>query len=126
MYVKFLNRKHLLVAAGILCSILGIVGIFVPVLPTTPFLLLAAACFVRSSEKLYDRLLNNRLFGNYIRNYIEGKGLPLSIKLITITLLWVTISISIIFGVQNLLVRIILVVIAVGVSLHIIKIKTRK
>ena len=124
--MNIFNRKNLLIAAGILCSILGIVGIFVPVLPTTPFLLLAAACFVRSSEKLYQRLLNNRFFGNYIRNYIEGRGLPLSIKIITITLLWVTISISVIFGIQNLPVRIILVVIAVGVSLHIIKIKTRK
>ena len=124
--MKIFNRKYLLIAAGILCSILGFVGIFVPVLPTTPFLLLAAACFVRSSEKLYNRLLNNRLFGNYIRNYIEGRGLPLNIKIITITLLWVTISISIIFGVQNLIIRIILFIIALAVSFHIIKIKTRK
>ena len=124
--MKIFNRKYLLIAAGILCSILGVVGIFVPVLPTTPFLLLAAACFVRSSEKLYNRLLNNRFFGNYIRNYIEGKGLPLNIKIVTIILLWVTISISIIFGVQNPVIRIILVVIALGVSFHIIKIKTRK
>ena len=124
--MKIFNRKYLLIAAGILCSILGFVGIFVPVLPTTPFLLLAAACFVRSSEKLYNRLLNNRLFGNYIRNYIEGRGLPLNIKIITITLLWVTISISIIFGVQNLIIRIILFIIALAVSFHIIKIKTGK
>jgi uncharacterized membrane protein YbaN (DUF454 family) len=124
--VKIVNRRYLLIAAGILSSILGIVGIFVPVLPTTPFLLLAAACFVRSSDRLYDRLLSNRLFGNYIRNYIEGRGLPINIKIITITLLWITISISIIFGVQNLIIRIILVIIALAVSFHIIKIKTRK
>jgi uncharacterized membrane protein YbaN (DUF454 family) len=52
--------------------------------------------------------------------------LPLNIKIITITLLWVTISISIIFGVQNLIIRIILVIIALAVSFHIVKIKTRK
>ena len=119
-------KRQLLLAAGTLSLAIGIVGIFVPILPTTPFLLLAAGCYLRSSQRFYNWLMGNRFFGNYIRNYIEGKGLPLKIKIITITLLWITISISIIFALQNLLVRIILVVIALGVSLHIMKIKTKE
>ena len=120
------RRNHLLVAGGVISAILGIVGIFIPILPTTPFLLLAAACFVRSSDKLYNRLLNNRLFGSYIRNYIEGRGLPLKIKVVTIILLWVTIGISIVFVAEHFVLRILLVIIASGVTFHIVRIKTRK
>ena len=120
------RRNHLLVAGGVISAILGIVGIFIPILPTTPFLLLAAACFVRSSDKLYNRLLNNRLFGSYIRNYIEGRGLPLKIKVVTIILLWVTIGISIVLVAEHFVLRILLVIVASGVTFHITRIKTRK
>lgn len=104
----------------------GIIGIFIPILPTTPFLLLAAACYMRSSERFYRWLINNRIFGTYIRNYIEGKGMPIRIKIFTILLLWLTIGLSIAFGVQNTVVRIVLVCIAVGVTVHVVLIKRRK
>jgi uncharacterized membrane protein YbaN (DUF454 family) len=68
--------RILLVIAGTLFVGLGIIGIFIPVLPTTPFLLLAAACYARSSRKFHEWLLNNRWFGDYIRNYLQGKGFP--------------------------------------------------
>ena len=103
---------------------IGIIGIFVPILPTTPFLLLAAACYIRSSERFYRWLLNNRIFGVYISNYIEGKGMALRVKLFTIFLLWVSISIAIWIGTQNLVIRILLALVATGVTLHIIYIKT--
>jgi hypothetical protein len=96
------------------------------VLPTTPFLLLAAACYLRSSERFYLWLINNRLFGAYIRDYIEGKGMALKTKIITLVLLWTGIGISIAVGTQSLVVRIILGAVAVGVTLHIILIKNRK
>jgi len=98
----------------------------VPILPTTPFLLLAAACYMRSSQKFYRWLINNRLFGTYIRNYISGRGMPLRIKAFTIILLWVAIGLSICIAAPNLIVKIILVIIAVGVTLHIIFIRARK
>jgi len=66
-----------LIVVGTISTALGILGIFVPILPTTPFLLLAAACYSRSSQRFYDWLLNNKYFGNYIRNYLEKKGIPL-------------------------------------------------
>jgi tRNA (uracil-5-)-methyltransferase TRM9 len=118
--------KHLLIAAGTTSTAIGILGIFVPILPTTPFLLLAAACYARSSERFYRWLLYNRILGAYIRNYIEGKGMALKAKLFTITLLWATIGTSIGIGTQNLAIRIVLAVVAAGVTAHIVIIKTIK
>ena len=66
--------KALYFIAGTVCLILGIIGIILPILPTTPFLLLAAGCYARSSERFYNWLLNNRILGSYIRNYREGKA----------------------------------------------------
>ena len=124
MYNK--THKRLLILAGTVFTAIGIVGILIPVLPTTPFLLLAAACYLRGSEKFYHWLLSNKLFSFYIRNYIEGKGMPLKIKIFTLTLLWLSIGISIWIGTQNLAIRIILALVAAGVTVHIITIKTRK
>jgi hypothetical protein len=118
--------KPILIVAGTLFVGLGVIGIFLPVLPTTPFLLLAAACYAKSSRRFYCWLLNNRWFGVYIKNYRQKKGMPLKIKIFTVVLLWLTILVSVIFAVQSLAVRIILIIIAFGVSLHILSIKTLK
>jgi uncharacterized membrane protein YbaN (DUF454 family) len=118
-------KRQLLLAAGTLSLAIGIVGIFVPILPTTPFLLLAAGCYLRSSQRFYNWLMGNRFFGNYIRNYIEGRGIPLKVKLFIIILLWVTIGISI-WLVAKPLVTIILLIVAVGVTLHIIFIRVKQ
>ena len=119
-------KRRLLILSGTISTGLGIIGIFIPVLPTTPFLLLAAACYMRSSERFYRWLLNNRLFGAYISNYVKGKGMPLKIKMATILLLWTTIGITATFGVQNIAIRIALVVIAIGVTVHISLIRTNR
>jgi uncharacterized membrane protein YbaN (DUF454 family) len=118
-------KRQLLLAAGTLSLAIGIVGIFVPILPTTPFLLLAAGCYLRSSRRFYNWLMGNRFFGNYIRNYIEGRGIPVKVKLFIIILLWVTIGISI-WLVAKPLVTVILLIVAVGVTLHIIFIRVRR
>jgi len=117
-------KRGLLLTAGTLLTALGIVGIFVPVLPTTPFLLLAAACYIRSSQRLYHWLLNNRFLGTYIRNYLQGRGMPLKVKIFTIALLWVTIGLSIWLATQEVLIRVILGMVAAGVTAHIVRIKT--
>jgi len=119
-------KRRLLIGAGTLCTGLGIIGIFIPILPTTPFLLLAAACYMRSSERSYQWLINNRIFGAYLRNYTEGRGMPLRTKIFTILLLWLTIGLSITFGVQNIVIRIVLICIAIGVTVYIGLIKKRK
>jgi uncharacterized membrane protein YbaN (DUF454 family) len=118
--------KGVLIVTGTLSLGLGIIGIFIPLLPTTPFLLLAAYCYFRSSKKLYNWLISNKLFGSYIRNYYEGLGIPLKVKLLSISFLWITIGFSTYFIVSNLIIRIILIIIAVGVTAHILTIKTLK
>ncbi|MGV9174170.1 MAG: YbaN family protein, partial [Promethearchaeia archaeon] len=89
--------KKLYFIIGFITLTLGIIGIVLPILPTTPFLLLSAGCFARSSEKFYRWLINHKLLGAYIRNYREGTGMPIKIKIFTITLLWLTILVSIFF-----------------------------
>lgn len=118
-------KRILYFILGTICLVLGAIGIILPILPTTPFLLLAAACYVRSSQKAYDWLLNNKIFGQYIRNYREGKGMPIKIKLITLTFLWVTIIISVLL-VRILWVQVLLIIIASIVSIHIILIRPKK
>ena len=73
--------RALWLAVGLVCVGLGAIGIVLPILPTTPFLLAAAACFCKSSTRMYDWLLSNKWFGEYIRNYKEGRGLPLRTKI---------------------------------------------
>jgi hypothetical protein len=118
-------KRYLLIATGTICLAIGIIGIFTPILPTTPFLLLAAACYANSSVRFHRWLMNNRVFGSYIRNYTEGRGLPLKVKLFTIALLWATIGISIWLA-ANWIVTAVLLVIAVGVTLHIAFIRAKK
>ena len=114
----------LLIIGGTLCVVLALVGMFFPVLPTTPFLLLAAFLYARSSERFYGWLVNNRWSGEYIRNYREGKGVRLWHKVMALTLLWGTIGYSVFFVVQWWWLQVILLGIAVGVSVHLLKMKT--
>ena len=116
--------RVLLIAAGSISVGLGVLGIFLPILPTTPFLLLAAFCYARSSEKFYIWLLTNRWFGEYIRNYREKRGVPLKVKIYTLLLLWITILSSAYFFVPVVWGKILLLMIAIGVSWHLIYIKT--
>ena len=118
-------KKRLIFIGGFISLILGIIGIALPILPTTPFLLLASAAFAKSSERFNKWLLNNKILGAYIKNYREGKGLPLKIKIITITLLWITIIISIFFLMKLFWVQIIIISIAIIISIHISLIKPK-
>jgi len=113
--------------AGTVSLAIGAIGIVLPVLPTTPLLLLAFACYCRSSKRMTRWILTNKYFGNYIRRYIEGKGIPMKTKIIALAFLWATITFSAFFMVQNwLLVQLILFVVAIGVTIHLIKLPTYK
>ncbi|TRO52970.1 DUF454 domain-containing protein [Candidatus Bathyarchaeota archaeon] len=119
--------------AGTICLVLGAIGIVLPILPTTPFLLAAAACYYKSSDRMHSWLLNNKWFGEYIRNYTEGKGLPMKTKIIALSLLWITIVFSIVFILQRLLpiqlvlpMQLIMIAVAVIVSIHILRLPTFK
>lgn len=119
-------KKTLYVVAGTVSLAFGIVGIALPVLPTTPFLLLSAACYYKGSQRLHRWLLGNRLFGGYIRNYREGRGIPARAKIFTLAFLWTTISFSVLFAVNDLIVQVLLLAIAVGVSIHVIRLPNLK
>ncbi|MFH0931814.1 MAG: YbaN family protein, partial [Candidatus Zixiibacteriota bacterium] len=84
--VSSIAIRGALIITGTFFVGLGVLGIFLPLLPTTPFLLLAAACYARSSKRFYNWLLNNRWFGSYIKDYKEGKGVPSKVKAISISL----------------------------------------
>jgi uncharacterized membrane protein YbaN (DUF454 family) len=118
--------RWVLIITGTFLVGIGILGIFLPLLPTTIFFILAAACYARSSERFYHWLMHNRYFGKYIRDYKMGKGMTITSKIVTILILWATILLSAFFTVEELYVRILLVLIAVCVTIHLLWIKTAK
>ncbi|AMO77916.1 MULTISPECIES: YbaN family protein [Pseudomonas] len=118
--------RYLLLAVGWLSVALGVAGIFLPLLPTTPFLLLAAACFMRSSQRFYDWLVSHPRLGPWIGDYLEGNGIPLKGKLYTVGLMWISIGFSC-YLVPHLWARVFMLASAVLVSLYILlKVKTRR
>jgi uncharacterized membrane protein YbaN (DUF454 family) len=122
--VKSKTIRVFFIVSGTLFLALGVVGILLPILPTTPFLLLAAACYYKGSKRMHQWILNNRWFGDYIKNYREGRGISLKAKFSAIVLLWITISYSAIFVVPILIVQIVLLIVAVAVSVHVITLPT--
>ena len=108
---------------GILAVVLGTVGIVVPILPTTPFLLLAAACFLRSSDRLHHWLITHPIFGTFIRDYREHHAIPLRVKVPVLVLLWLTIGISVVWVAEALWLRLLLGAIAVGVTIHLVSLR---
>lgn len=117
-------KRMALIAGGTASVAMGVIGIFLPLLPTTPFLLLAAFCYARSSRRFYDWLTTNRWCGAYIRNYREGRGLPRRQKALTILLLWMTMGYTAWFAVSTVWVKLVLLGIATAVTVHLLWIKT--
>lgn len=118
--------RVVLVVVGSLSAALGVIGVFIPILPTTPLLLVAAACFCRSSPTAYRWLLNSPILGVYLRNYREGRGLPVPAKGLIIGLLWITIGYSALIVVPHLPAKALLLVIALAVSVHIVRLPSGK
>jgi len=118
-------KTNILVILGSLFLIIGAIGIFIPLLPTTPFLLLAAYCYIRSSKKLYDWLMGNKVLGNYIHNYFEHKAISIRAKISTMVILWVGLSVSMLL-LDNWWIRALLIAVGIGVSIHVLTIKTLK
>lgn len=118
-------KKYIFITIGFISLGLGIIGIVLPVLPTTPFLLLSAYLFSKSSEKFYNFLITNKVFGKYIRDYREKKGITLKNKIIVLVFLTITIGISL-MKVESRHLQIFLIVVLLGVSFHILKLRTLK
>ena len=118
-------KKKLYIAFGFLVVALAIIGVFIPSLPTVPFLLVALFCFERSSKKYHDMIMNNKYFGPVLQDYYSGKGLTLSVKIKAILFLSCGMIFSI-YKIQNLHARIALAIVWLGVAIHIILLKTKK
>ena len=116
--------KLVLNIVGVLAVLLGLIGIFVPLLPTTPFLLLAAACFARGSRRMHGWLLNNRLFGRFLRDYEQGKGIAARAKAIALLMMWSSLVLAM-WRYESLTVRLVLVATGAGVSLYLLRLPTR-
>jgi hypothetical protein len=116
--------RAFLFAAGSAFLGLGAIGIVLPILPTTPFLLLALACYFRSSERMTHWMLTNKYFGKYIKNYREGKGIPLKTKVVAITILWAAILYASFFVIPFWAAQLIMMGVAVGVTVHLVKLPT--
>ena len=124
-------KKHqelniILTILGLISLGLGILGAFVPVLPTTPLLLLAAALFLRGNKKLYDWLMNHPKLGSYISNFLKHKAIPRRVKIVSIAALWITLLNCAIFVSDHWALRAMFIAIAVGVTIHILSYKTLK
>lgn len=117
-------RKALLIFLGTVCVGLGVLGMFLPLMPTTVFLLMAAYCYSKSSDRFHEWLLNNRLCGKYIKNYKSGQGITVRQKVTSIGLLWASIGFSIWFVSGAFWLTLLLAAIAIGVTAHIVWLKT--
>ena len=111
---------------GIILVGIGVLGIFLPLLPTAIFLILSSACFMKSSPRANQWLKNNKWLGGYVRNYQDKTGLTIKSKITTISILWISILFSAFLFTEDLYIRIILLLIAVGVTIHLLTIKTLK
>lgn len=110
---------------GTISLCLGLLGIFIPILPTTPFLLITATLYAKSSDKLYRWLMSNPHLGPYIKDFREYRTLPLRVKVISISTLWCTILLSM-YLVEIVFVRLLLLIIAIAVTIHILHYKTKE
>jgi len=114
-----------LLIIGLTATVLGIIGIFLPLVPTVPLLLLAAACFARSSERFHTWLIEHRHFGPLISDYLKGSGMPRRAKVSAITLVWLTIPPSALFVVPMLWGKILLFAVAAGITLYLLRLPTQ-
>lgn len=118
--------RYAYLVSGFLLVAIGIIGIFLPLLPTTIFLILASACFVKSSPKANEWLRSNKILSPYLKNYQDKTGLSAKTKIFTLSFLWISISLSAFYLTNEFYIKIILLAIAVGVSIHLIMVKTKK
>lgn len=118
--------KYFYLISGFILVTIGVIGIFLPLLPTTIFLILASICFLKSSPKANEWLKNHKILGGYINNYQNKTGLTRNAKIANILILWSSISLSAFVFTNQIYIRIILLAIAIGVSIHLLMIKTKK
>jgi len=118
--------RYIYLISGILLVAIGVIGIFLPILPTTIFLILASACFIKSSPQANEWLRNHKILGIYIKNYQDKSGLRIKAKVFNIVLLWIMILSLAYFFTEEIFIKLLLIAIAIGVTIHLLMVKTKK
>ncbi len=118
-------KKYIYIALATIFTLLGLIGVCMPVLPTTPFLLLAIFFYMRSSRRGVKMILKNRYLSPYIKSYFSKKGISFSTFVRTLFLLWITIGSCIIWATDALYMRIFLATVAICVTIHLHKRRTK-
>ena len=118
--------RYILTILGLISLGLGVLGAFLPVLPTTPLLLLSAALFLRGNRRLYDWLMNHPKLGVYISNFMKHKAIPLRVKVVAVSMLWITLLYCAIWVAGHWAFRLFFILTAFGVTIHILSYKTLK
>ena len=116
--------RVLFIGLGSLLVAIGVLGVFLPLLPSTIFFLLAAACSARGSEHAYTWLMPTRFFGQYLRTYSEHGGATLRTKIVTIAMLWAGLALSAYLITPPMWVYAILAAVGVGVTAHLLRLRT--
>jgi uncharacterized membrane protein YbaN (DUF454 family) len=119
-------KRGVYIIVGSIALALGALGLFLPVLPTTPFVILAAACYYRGSERLHAWILESRWFGEMIRNYQAGRGVTLGTKIKAVGLMWLTITVSATVYVDSLIARVLMYAVAIGVTIYLVRLPMLK
>jgi uncharacterized membrane protein YbaN (DUF454 family) len=117
-------KKGVYFIVGVLALGAGIIGVFLPVLPTTPFILLSAWCFFRSSTRFYEWIISNERFGPTIQNYQEGRGITKPTKIRAIVMMWLAITVSVYFFITNIYLIALMYTVAVGVTVYLYRLPT--
>jgi len=118
--------RILLLGCGFLFTFFAFLGAILPLVPTTPFLILAAACFYRSSERFYNLIMYNRYFGHYLRDYKSGMGIPLRVKISAILFLWISTLVSVFLFIPYLWLEILVIAVNIAITVHLYFIRTKK
>ncbi len=121
--MKHATRIALLICGWVFLAV-GAIGVVVPILPTVPFLIVAAACFLRSSERLHRWLVDHPIFGRDLNNYLDGKGIRARSKIIGMLAMWISVTISTVFFVPWLAADVVIIVITILVTAHILRLPT--
>lgn len=119
-------RQGIYIGLGSFFLVLGAIGIFVPLLPTTPFWLLTCWFYLRSSGSLYRRVMRNRYFGTYIRDYMEEKAIPLRSKIISLGVMWTSTLLTSFLLIDRVWIKVVLLAISAAVTWHIVSYPTKK
>lgn len=117
-------KRGIYFSVGIISLVIGIVGVFLPVIPTTPLILLSAWCFFRSSSRLYRWVVSNERLGPTIVNFQEGRGITTKTKIRAVVMMWLTISVSVYFFITNIYLITFLYLIAIGVTIYLFRLPT--